>query len=119
MIIAYDSRTGNVQRFVDSLGVKAVKIREDLVLDQKFILITYTTGFGQASPLTMKFLEKNSSNLVGVASSGNRNWGNNFCKAADIISETYKVPVIMKFELSGTKEERENFKIRVMSVETH
>lgn len=119
MIIAYDSRTGNVQRFIDKLNVEAIKIDEDLVLEENFILVTYTTGFGEIPPKTLNFLRNNHQLMVGVAASGNKNWGNNYCKSADTISALYNVPVLFKFELSGTEEDIENFKARVINSETY
>lgn len=38
-------------------------------------------------------------------SSGNSNWGDNFAKSGEIISETYKVELIGKFELAGTEKD--------------
>lgn len=117
MIIAYDSKTGNVQKFVNKLNMRSIKITEDLILNEKFILITYTTGFGQVPDKVMKFLKNNYHNMVAVAASGNLNWGDNYCKSADIISELYGVPVLYKFELQGTDKDVENFKKRVMEIE--
>lgn len=119
LLIAYDSKTGNVKRFINKLEMKAVQIEEDMILNEPFVLITYTTGFGSVPQKVLKFLEKNHHNLVAVAASGNRNWGQNFCKSADTISASYKVPVVLKFELSGTQQDIKNFKERVMSIETH
>ena len=48
--------------------------------------------------------------------SGNRNWGERFAKSADLISERYQVPVVAKFELSGTKKDAEDFKQEVSRV---
>jgi protein involved in ribonucleotide reduction len=119
MIIAYDSKTGNVKRFVNKLNMNVVQISEDTVINEPFVLITYTTGFGQVPKKVAQFLDKNHENLVGVAASGNKNWGDMFCKSADTISDKYKVPVVAKFELSGTKKDVENFRERVMTIETH
>lgn len=101
MIIAYDSKTGNVKRFVGRLSEFSIQITSDLVLDQPFLLITYTTGFGKVPKTTAEFLEKNHKFLRGVAASGNRNWGKSFTKSATNIAETYKVPVVHRFEMSG------------------
>lgn len=119
MKIAYDSKTGNVRRFVKKLNIDAIEINEDLILEELFVLITYTTGFGQVPQKVLQFLEKNHSNLLGVAASGNRNWGNNFCKSADTISNMYNVPIIHKFELSGTNKDVDKFLDGVNSIETH
>ncbi|WPP40692.1 class Ib ribonucleoside-diphosphate reductase assembly flavoprotein NrdI [Paenibacillus hunanensis] len=112
MLIAYDSKTGNVKRFIGKLkhsSVQAVQIEEALQLNEPFVLITYTTGFGQVPEKVNHFLEKNHQRLLGVAASGNRNWGDNFGKSADLISERYGVPVVYKFELSGTTGDAQRF----------
>ncbi len=38
MLVAYDSMTGNVKRFIHKLNMPAVQIGEDLVIDEDFIL---------------------------------------------------------------------------------
>ncbi|GGA27154.1 class Ib ribonucleoside-diphosphate reductase assembly flavoprotein NrdI [Paenibacillus physcomitrellae] len=113
MLIAYDSKTGNVRRFINKLKMQAVQIDESMTIDEPFVLVTYTTGFGQVPERVASFLQRNHDRLVGVAASGNRNWGDRFAKSADIISEKYDVPVISKFELSGTFGDAERFKQEV------
>ncbi|ALS22111.1 class Ib ribonucleoside-diphosphate reductase assembly flavoprotein NrdI [Paenibacillus naphthalenovorans] len=105
MLVVYDSMTGNVERFVKKLGVKNVKIHKELIVNEPFILITYTTGFGQLPQSTTNFLSKNNRYIIAVASSGNRNWGKNYGFAAELISKQYDVPIILKFELSGTEDD--------------
>lgn len=113
MLIIYDSKTGNVKRFINKLNMECIQIKEDLIINIPFILITYTTGIGQLPETISKFLIHNSHNLIGVAASGNRNWGNSFAIVADIISEKYNVPILHKFELAGTKKDVEKFKQEV------
>lgn len=121
LIVAYDSRTGNVKRFVSKLDMDSIQITEDSVINEPFVLITFTTGFGQVPPKTAKFLERNHRNLIAVSASGNKNWGDSFAKSADIISESFGVPVILKFELSGTPNDVVFFKERVQEIgkQTH
>lgn len=109
MLIAFDSRTGNVGRFIEKCGLRAVKIDADTVLSEPFVIVTYVTGFGKVPDKTEKFLRNNHALLSGVSSSGNRNWGDAFAVSADRISEGYGVPVVSKFELSGTKDDVQNF----------
>lgn len=110
MLVAFASKTSNVERFIKSFpDIKSVKITDNLLLEEDFILVTYTTGFGQVPQLVEDFLTKNYKHLRGVASSGNRNWGDMFAKSADVISDKYNVPVLMKFELSGTINDRKKF----------
>ncbi|ENQ3077607.1 class Ib ribonucleoside-diphosphate reductase assembly flavoprotein NrdI [Bacillus sp. WLY-B-L8] len=119
MLIAYDSMTGNVKRFIHKLNMPAVQINENLVLDEEYVLITYTTGFGNVPERVLQFLERNHERLKGVAASGNRNWGDMFGASADKIATRYEVPVVSKFELSGTNKDVEFFKERVLEIATH
>ncbi len=116
MLVVFDSKTGNVKRFVSKLDVEHVQIQDGLILDQPFVLITYTTGFGQVPQTTLKFLEDNGELLQGVASSGNTNWGVRYGLAGDQVAEMYSVPLLMKFELSGTKKDVERFKQEVKQI---
>ncbi|MFD2371527.1 class Ib ribonucleoside-diphosphate reductase assembly flavoprotein NrdI [Brevibacillus sp. GCM10020057] len=109
MLIAYDSKTGNVRRFVKKLGLPSVEIAGDMVIEEPFVLVTYTTGFGQVPEKVTAFLRSNHRYLRGVAASGNRNWGASFAKSADTIAREYGVPIISKFELSGTIRDVEHF----------
>ena len=101
MLIVFDSLTGNVDRFVGKLSLPSQRITKGLVVKTDYILITYTTGLGKVPETTAGFLKDNSAYLRGVASSGNRNFGSNFARAADEIAEKYKVPLLLKFEFFG------------------
>lgn len=106
--IYYDSLTGNVKRFVEKLekidNYVIEKILQDTVVKEDSHLITYTTGIGNVSTLTKKFLAKNENykKIKTIAVSGNKNWGLNFALAGDKISKKYGIKLILKFELSGT-----------------
>jgi protein involved in ribonucleotide reduction len=119
MLIVYDSRTGNVEKFIKKLSLPSVKINNGLVITEPFVLVTYTTGFGLIPPSTGDFLKRCKSFMLGVASSGNRNWGKNFGKAADLVSDSFNVPLLAKFELLGTDRDVENFKLGVIGLEVH
>jgi len=116
MLIAYDSRTGNVRRFIEKLQMPSVQIREGMTLHEPFVLVTYTTGFGQVPEKVISFLKNNYPRLRGVSASGNRNWGEAFARSADRIAEMYGVPVLAKFELSGTQRDVEKFRQEVTAV---
>ena len=111
--IYYDSKTGNVERFVNRLKAhrnwNIQKIDDSMQLTHPGHLITYTTGIGEVPASTLRFLEMNSSFIETVTSSGNRNWGANFAVAANKISEEFKLPVLMQFELSGTMKDLQKF----------
>ncbi|MDQ6419046.1 class Ib ribonucleoside-diphosphate reductase assembly flavoprotein NrdI [Paenibacillus sp. LHD-117] len=117
MLVVYDSKTGNVKRFINKLNMRAMPIDEQVEVEEPFVLVTYTTGFGQVPDKVNTFLKTNHGLLRGVSASGNRNWGNGFAKSADTISSMYDVPVILKFELSGTSRDTEYFVERVRAIE--
>ena len=116
MFVYYDSKTGNVQRFIDKIKKEKpewsfVKISGDMEISENGHLVTFTTNFGEIPDTTEKFLENenNRKYIKSVSSSGNMNWGTLFGKAADKIEEIYGIPVMMKFELSGTHVQVEYF----------
>lgn len=114
MLIIYDSRTGNVERFVRKLNMNKIKkVESDLIVNEEYILLTFTTGFGQVPETTLKFLQNNHKYLRAVVVSGNKNWGSYYGNAGEIISREYDVPLLMKFELSGTQNDVEMFKREV------
>lgn len=108
-MIYYTSLTGNVRRFVSKTGLAAEEIKPGLIATEPFVLVTYTIGFGMVPPKVAKFLEVNGGLLKAVATSGNRNWGNNYGKAGDVIAEQYGVPLLLKFELAGTDDDVKTF----------
>ena len=116
MFVYYDSKTGNVQRFIDKLKKEKpewnfIKITDNMEISEKGHLVTFTTNFGEIPDTTEKFLENenNRKYIKSVSSSGNMNWGTLFGKAADNIEEKYGISVLMKFELSGTHVQVEYF----------
>ncbi|WP_019540612.1 class Ib ribonucleoside-diphosphate reductase assembly flavoprotein NrdI [Proteiniphilum acetatigenes] len=124
MTIYYDSRTGNVERFVRKVsartGWQCLKISEDLIISSPGHLITYTTKIGQVSYSTERFMQVNSPFILTISSSGNMNWGANFAVAADKIATRYGIPLLLKFELSGLErdvnafiEKVNSFKVRL------
>jgi len=117
MIIAYHSLTGNVKRFLDRCEFAFVNIANINAIDEPFVIVTNTIGFGQVPGPVSEFLNRNRGWLVGVAASGNRNWGANFAKAADLISLKYGVPIVHKFELSGTEEDVKIFTERMYAID--
>lgn len=118
MLIAYYSMTGNVRRFVSKLSdFECVDITKNPLIEEDFILITSTYGFGKVPNKVVKFLECNKERLSAVASSGNKNWGEQqFARSGDLIAESFKVPLLLKFENSGFPQDVELFKERVLEL---
>lgn len=113
MILYYDTKTGNVQRFIDKVvqitGWTAIRIQKDMQVQEEGHLVTFTTNFGQVPAITEDFVANNSTKLFSVTSSGNRNWGRNFGVAADKVAALFEIPLAFKFELSGTMEDINQF----------
>lgn len=127
MTIFYQSRTGNVESFVDRFLDYLAEVDKELYnclvftqltgenvehlnyksLKKPFALITHTTNFGQVPDVTSSFLQHIDNKVLKVvASSGNRNWGKNYAIAADLIVENYAPHASsMKFELRGLSED--------------
>ncbi|WP_312352560.1 class Ib ribonucleoside-diphosphate reductase assembly flavoprotein NrdI [Sphingobacterium siyangense] len=104
IIIYYDSKTGNVQKFADKLLAekpewKIVDIRSGFIGAGH--LITHTIARGAPPTTTLAFLKSFSPSILSVSVSGNRNWGIEFAGAAEIIANKFEIPILLKFELSG------------------
>lgn len=117
MKVVYFSFSGNVRRFIKRSELTDImEITKDNckdVINEPYILVTGTIGFGEVPQEVQSFLEVNHLNLRAVAASGNRNWGQNFAKAGRTISESYNVPLLMKFEVQGTNKDVIEFKNKV------
>ena len=104
--IYYDSKTGNVARFIQKVaeltGWQVEKIQPDMDVQHEGHLVTFTTRFGEIPETTQNFLQAASGYIRSVSSSGNRNWGRNFAMAGEKIATNYQIPLALKFELSGT-----------------
>ncbi len=103
--VIYFSRTGNLKKFADKLidlgHTNVEPMTEGMIVNEPFVLLVSTIYFGEVPVEYKRFLRDNPKGLIGVAGSGNRNWGSNFAIAADKVAEKFNVPVISKFELSG------------------
>lgn len=119
MLITYfSSTTLNTHRFVQKLGFdnQRIPLRKpegDLVVHEPHVLIVPTYGGGvsmtgqESRPVpkqVIRFLNNphNRNLLRGVIASGNLNFGPDFCKAGDVISQKCQVPYLYRFELMGT-----------------
>ena len=89
MKIVYASRTGNVQKLIDRLGVDAVKITNGTEkVDGDYVLITYTDEVGIIPKAVEKLIDANKDGLKAAAVSGNsERHPDSFCGAADKLSE--------------------------------
>lgn len=116
LIVYFSSTSLNTHRFVEKLGIRALRIpvsvkAEELLVDESFVLISPTYADDDGSKAVPKqvirFLNNpvNRNRMIGVISSGNRNFGDMFAHAGKVISKKCNVPLLYKFELSGTPDD--------------
>lgn len=113
-LIYFSSASENTHRFVAQLNRPAARIplrpkREPMLLATRpFVLVAPTYGGGnraQAIPRQVRaFLNvpANRALLRGVITSGNTNFGEDFCVAGKLIADKTGVPELYHFELLGT-----------------
>ena len=115
-IVYFSNYSGNTKRFVEKLNGTAIRIPIDwsgnsITVNQPYVLFvpTYGGGKGRAAiPRQVRaFLnvKENRDLLRGVVGFGNTNFGEHFCKAADIVSQKTGVPIIARVEIFGTEDD--------------
>lgn len=116
-IVYFSSVSENTKRFVEKLGLPSYRIpiplQEAFTFTHKapFVLVTPTYGGGNIKNSVpkqiVKFLNnsENRKNVKAVIANGNRNFGASFCKAGEIVAEKLNVPLIYRFEITGTPED--------------
>ncbi|MGT2744660.1 class Ib ribonucleoside-diphosphate reductase assembly flavoprotein NrdI [Streptococcus phocae subsp. phocae] len=120
-IVYFSSTSNNTHRFVQKLGIKALRIpvdNKDLLVTDDYLLIvpTYAAGGsdkrGAVPKQVIRFLNRpeNRNHCKGVISSGNTNFGDTFAIAGPIISQKLQVPLLHQFELLGTERDVEKVK---------
>lgn len=119
----FSSASENTHRFVQKLGIPAVRIplhdREGLFeVHEPYVLVLPTYGGGTTATgrdtryvprQVIRFLnnEHNRSLIRGVIAAGNTNFGDSYCFAGDIVSRKCRVPYLYRFELMGTVDDVE------------
>lgn len=121
LVVYFSSATENTHRFVQKLGLPAQRIPlhnsdPDLLVDEPYVLICPTYGGGvsihgeNSRPVPRQVIhflnnEHNRQYIRGVIASGNTNFGSDYGKAGDVISQKCQVPYLYRFELLGTDED--------------
>ena len=91
----------------------------NMVMASEYVLVVPTYGGGSeapAIPKSVKVFLNNPANrdlLRGVIGTGNTNFGEHYCKAADMISAKTGVPIIARVEITGTPEDVEQVEQRL------
>lgn len=118
-IVYFSNVSENTKRFVEKLDSSFNLIRipvkwdsdNPLLIFGDYVLVTPTYGGGEfdvAVPRqVVKFLnvKQNRNLLCGVIGTGNTNFGEHYCLAADVISEKTGVPVLARVEVLGTPDD--------------
>lgn len=124
-IVYFSNYSGNTKRFVERLHRNAIRIPIDtsspwdISMDREYVLFVPTYGGGSeksAIPRQVRYFLNNSRNrdlLRGVVGFGNTNFGEHFCKAAEMISQKTGVPIIGRVEIFGTDEDLIKIKERL------
>lgn len=96
----------------DAIGIPIDSSDDNsITVDQPYVLFVPTYGGGSektAIPRQVRYflnIKENRKLLRGVVGMGNTNFGEHYCKAADLISAKTGVPVIAKVEIFGTKDD--------------
>ena len=115
----YASRSGNVEKLIQSLGLEAKKLADGTEkAEGEFILFTYTDGRGIVPPVVEQFLKENHSLLKGVVVSGNmQRHGDTFCAAGEIIAKEYQVHVIAQVDGAGNEWDYRQIRSRLQESE--
>ena len=122
-IVYFSNYSGNTKRFVEKITDNATRIPISnlgtILMPRRFVLVVPTYGGGSeksAIPRQVRdFLNirKNRELLVAVIGMGNTNFGEHFCKAAEMISAKTGVPILAKVEIFGTPEDVDKVKERL------
>jgi protein involved in ribonucleotide reduction len=124
-LVYFSNYSENTKRFVEKLTDAGIRIpikpsdARDLTVDREYVLVVPTYGGGSESPAipkSVKVFLNNPANrdlLRGVVGTGNTNFGEHYCKAADMISAKTGKPIIARVELLGTPYDVELVKNRL------
>ena len=124
LLVYFSSLSGNTARFVDKLGVRAVRIPlhstdAALVVDEPFVLVTPTYGGGQGRGEEKGAVPKQVIRFLNDeraedhrSQRATRAWlaeaftsSEHFCVAGEIISRKCRVPHLYRLEVFGTPED--------------
>lgn len=126
-IVYFSNYSGNTKKFVERLdgGRTHIRIPIDwnsntaIVVSRPFVLFVPTYGGGSertAVPRQVRHflnVRENRDLLAGIVGFGNTNFGEHFCKAAEVISRKTNKPIIGRVEIFGTPEDVETIRQRM------
>lgn len=124
-IVYFSNYSGNTKRFVEKLQQDAVRIpikwdeENPVIMDRDFVLFVPTYGGGNEQHSVprqvVKFLNipQNRGHIKGVVGLGNTNFGEHYCRAAEIVSAKTGVPLLYRVEIMGTPDDVTEVKERM------
>lgn len=123
-IVYFSNYSGNTKRFVDKLEMDSTRIplsddKDPIIVESDYVLFVPTYGGGNeghAIPKQVRaFLNEpaNRSRIKGVVGLGNTNFGEHYCKAAELIAAKIGVPIIGRVEIFGTEDDVNTIKERL------
>jgi protein involved in ribonucleotide reduction len=124
-IVYFSNYSGNTKRFVEKLDNASIRIpinwdpASPVYAKKEYVLMVPTYGGGSsrsAIPKQVKSflnIEENRNLLRGVIGFGNTNFGDNYCKAAELIAQKTGTPVIARVEIFGTDDDVNKVKERL------
>jgi protein involved in ribonucleotide reduction len=124
-IVYFSNYSGNTKRFVEKMDNVSIRIpinwdpASPVFVKEEYVLMVPTYGGGSersAIPKQVKSflnIEENRNLLRGVVGFGNTNFGDNYCKAAELIAQKTGVPVIARVEIFGTDDDVNKVKERL------
>ena len=118
-IVYFSSASENTRRFVEKLSPELNLIRvplkwdvdEPLIVDREYVLVLPTYGGGEYEKAVprqvVKFLnvKQNRALIRGVIGTGNTNFGEHYCLAADVVAAKTGVPLLQRVEILGTPDD--------------
>jgi protein involved in ribonucleotide reduction len=118
-IVYFSNYSGNTERLVKKFDIKSTRIpikwdeSSPLIVDREYVLFVPTYGGGAESHAVprqvVKFLNipSNREYIRGVVGTGNTNFGEHYCRAAEIVSAKTGVPLLYRVEITGTPDDIE------------
>lgn len=124
-IVYFSNYSGNTKRFVEKISEHSIRIPisdtadNPTIVNNPYVLFVPTYGGGNEGasvPRQVRYflnVLENRNLLRGIVGFGNKNFGDHYCKAANMISTKTGKPVIARVEIFGTIDDVINVKERL------
>jgi protein involved in ribonucleotide reduction len=118
-IVYFSSASGNTKRFAEKFSSLTHLVQiplkwdpdEPLLVKREYVLVLPTYGGGEYEKAVprqvVKFLnlQQNRDLIRGVIGTGNTNFGEHYCLAADVVVAKTGVPLLYRAEIFGTPDD--------------